>query len=229
MASLFDARFTLVDIGAAGGAHPRWGAFGNIEIVGFEPFEAEFRKLKNSKNRRWLNIGLHQDPGTYPLHITRYPTNVSLLEPNRDVLSNLQFPIEDFDVLRSVPIPCDSLDNVCREHGLRPHALKIDTQGSELFILRGARRTLETSVFSVEVEVEFIPAYKNQPLFHEVHDFLTSTGFLLMDLGNRLHVKGRQAEGLGGPKSHWVTADALYFKALGPLERSLSSKDASLE
>ncbi|MBS0338828.1 MAG: FkbM family methyltransferase, partial [Proteobacteria bacterium] len=55
--------------------------------------------------------------------------------------------------------------------------LKLDVQGAELMVLQGAERTLE-DVVMVQVEVEFVELYENQPLFADVDRYLRSRGFM---------------------------------------------------
>lgn len=55
--------------------------------------------------------------------------------------------------------------------------LKLDVQGGEADVLRGAERVLEETVV-VHTEVEFVPLYRSQPLFAEIDQLLRSPGFL---------------------------------------------------
>lgn len=56
--------------------------------------------------------------------------------------------------------------------------LKIDTQGSGLDVLKGGMRVFR-GVIAVKCEVEFIPFYKNQPLFPEIVSWMDKHGFTL--------------------------------------------------
>ena len=49
--------------------------------------------------------------------------------------------------------------------------IKIDVQGAELDIFKGAKEHL-AQVLTIVSEVEFVPIYKNQPLFGDVYSFL---------------------------------------------------------
>ena len=49
--------------------------------------------------------------------------------------------------------------------------LKIDVQGGELDVLKGAQRVLK-DVIAVHCEVEFAPVYRDQPLFAEIDTLL---------------------------------------------------------
>lgn len=209
--------FTLVDIGAAGGAHKRWSCFSeSIRVVGFEPDEKEFVKLKNSDREMWFNIALSDTKGKRKLNITKSQTNTSFLMPNQELLKQLQWspgePVTDHDIIKEVEVECDTLDSVLNNQNVRPHYLKLDTQGSELDILKGADRVLREDLLIAEIEVEFAPIYKDQPLFADIDVFMRERGFILQDLGNFLYMKPRGLAGIGGAKGRIIAADALYIK-----------------
>jgi len=55
-----------------------------------------------------------------------------------------------------ITVPTTSVDAFCETHGVRPDVIKIDVEGEELEVLRGARRTL--SLPSVQAFLELHPA-----------------------------------------------------------------------
>ena len=57
-----------------------------------------------------------------------------------------------------------------------PVLLKLDVQGSELAILKGASRLLHITTY-VLAECSFVEFYEDQPLFPEVYRFLEDRGF----------------------------------------------------
>ena len=54
--------------------------------------------------------------------------------------------------------------------------LKIDTQGYELEILKGAEQTLKY-IEAIYAEVSLVELYKNQPLFDEIFKYIKKSGF----------------------------------------------------
>ena len=127
----------------------------------------------------------------------------------------------DFEIVKTLKIKCRKLDDVLDEKGLQLDAIKLDTQGSELFILQGAARYLQDCVFAVESEVEFIKLYEDQPLFRDVDFFMQSKGFQLIDCGNLTYIKGANTAGIGGEKGQLTSADALYFKSVQSVKQTL--------
>jgi len=63
-----------------------------------------------------------------------------------------------------------------------PDLLKLDVQGYELEILKGAERAL-ASAETVLMEVNFIDIHSGAPLFHEVVQFMAEHEFRLYDIG----------------------------------------------
>ena len=89
--------------------------------------------------------------------------------------------------------------------------LKIDVQGYELSVLKGAKNSLK-DVIGIEVEVEFAKIYKDQPCFTSIHEFLESQGFTLFDL-RRTYWNRDAGESCKLPlKGQLIFGDALYFR-----------------
>jgi FkbM family methyltransferase len=63
----------------------------------------------------------------------------------------------------------------------KPDFIKIDTQGFELEILKGAMKTLQ-SAKAVLLEVSFLPIYKGAPLAAEVISFMEKNNFVVYDI-----------------------------------------------
>lgn len=83
--------------------------------------------------------------------------------------------------------------------------LKIDTQGNELSVLKGAARSLR-SVRLLWIEVSFHSLYEGDALFPEVHGFLSAAGFRFYSLHEVFRNANREL----------VQADALFLGPLAP-------------
>jgi FkbM family methyltransferase len=64
----------------------------------------------------------------------------------------------DADAPYATPIPGVSIDDVCREQGVLPDVIKIDVEGAELAVLRGARDTITAAGHRLTLFVEMHPA-----------------------------------------------------------------------
>lgn len=213
----------VVDVGARDGFHPsllEWAPL--VHLVGFEPDVEAWRRLQGQatdplpfRSIRYLPWALSDTDGTRTLHVCRSRAVSSLCRPNRTFLD--QFPnAERFDVVQTCEIPVRSLNSLVRDTDavMPPYIglIKVDTQGSELDVLRGASGLLNEQVVGVEVEVEFSPMYEAQPLFRDVDTYLAGLGFSLFKL-HRLHwVRTSEEMVAEANAGQLVFADAVYLK-----------------
>lgn len=107
-------------------------------------------------------------------------------------------------------VPMRRLDDLVEERGLPlPVLMKMDTQGGELRILRGAERSLERCellLLETWLERQYGP---ETPLLTELAEWLAPRGFVLFDLGHRFW----------DPKTHRLYAIDAYFARPSLLER----------
>ena len=85
--------------------------------------------------------------------------------------------------------------------------LKIDVEGAEIAILKGAGNSLRNTL-AIELEVWFNPVQQGAPSFAEIDPLLRVAGFQLFDLAKSNFFQ-RDAR---WPKGQLVAGDALYFK-----------------
>jgi hypothetical protein len=92
--------------------------------------------------------------------------------------------------------------------------LKIDVQGGELGVIKGAERHLKNAVM-VLTEVEFVEMYSGQPLFADIDAELRRQGFVIHMLGalqgrafKPISVNGNPERGL----NQLIWSDAVYVK-----------------
>jgi FkbM family methyltransferase len=206
--------FVVVDVGASGGMSGKWSSMEvPLRYVGFEPDEDEYKKLvarADPTRETYLNMGIAGEEGNVDFHVTRMQACSSLLAPNREFVA--PFRHDDFEVVNTIRIAVDTLDHQLENARIpRVDFLKLDTQGSELDILRSASHTLD-GVFGLDVEVEFQPLYRGQPLFGEVNEFLRSRGFECFDLFPR-YWKRAAGRRYGSHKGQIIFAEALYLRS----------------
>lgn len=213
----------LVDVGARWGISKHWEKANNyLKVIGFEPDEKEFNLLQEAhdKNRLYLNTALYKEKKELELFITRMPGSSSIFKIKESV--RRKFPeSERWDVIKTIKIMADTLDNQLAISKIDDvDFIKIDTQGSELFILEGASDTLNLKAVGVEVEVEFFQLYEDQPLFADVDVFLRNQGYELFDI-SRNYYKRKIGVYKGKNNGQIVWADALYFKSLDSFRSEL--------
>ncbi|HKA93980.1 MAG TPA: FkbM family methyltransferase [Acidimicrobiia bacterium] len=197
LARLLEEPIVVADVGCRWGFADTWEQLGDrCHAIGFEPDEAECEQLRRRyRDRPWVEIVAHAlgaEAGPATLHITREPACSSLYEPMDEVVD--RHPrLEVQRLAERQQIDLVTLDDWCERRGVdRIDLIKLDTQGSELDVLRGAARTLDR-VVAVQTEVEFNRMYEAQPLFGELDRFLRDRGFMLWQLENLSHHRQRGA------------------------------------
>ncbi len=200
----------FVDGGARNGTRELRGIAGRVEVYGFEPSLEEFQKLKPGPYYKVVNFqkALGEKAGLADLYISRRPGATSTLRPNEELLA--EFRKDNWSEMAEIVeeawvdvVTLRSLDLPYIDY------LKLDTQGNELGILRGA--DLE-KVGVIKTEVEMIRIYKDQSLIGEVCNYLDLNGFELVDIDftepcRRFHVNP-DLEG----KYRLVWADAVFYR-----------------
>lgn len=176
----FKTKIDIVDIGAnpIDGEAPYKGLLdkGLARVTGFEPNPEALARLNASKtkNETYLPDAVF-DGSMQELKLCKTPGMTSLLEPNTELLSYFHGFPEWGTVIGRQMVQTVRLDDVRRIKNI--DFLKIDIQGGELEVLRNGKNRLDDCVV-IQTEVEFLPMYKEQPLFSEVEQFLRSRGFL---------------------------------------------------
>ncbi len=206
----------LVDVGASGGIQEKWKSLSRfLRVIGFEPDERSARELRAHSETAvattFLSVGLYNKKARIPLYLTRSKTDSSLLQPN--VVFLKKFPhLNRLEIVGRDLMNVDTLDSQLNTQKITDiDFMKVDTQGTELYILEGATDTLRRAMFGVEVEVEFSPVYLNQPLFADVDVFMRNHGFQLFDLAPCFW-KRKIGKDLGGERGQIIFANALYLK-----------------
>lgn len=207
--------FILIDVGASGGVPRVWlQAKKALKVIGFEPDSKAFEEFKKGKDssQKFINVALHSLDTNITLYKTRKQECTSVFMPNYPFLK--QFPdVKRYEVIDSSKVNARQLSRefLVKEGISDVDFLKVDTQGSELYVLRGATELIDSFIFGINIEVEFAPLYQDQPLFNDVDTFLRSHGFQIFDI-RRYYWKRNPGLHVGNAKGQLVFADALYFK-----------------
>lgn len=185
----------VLDVGCRWGFAERFlseQCFPFFKIFGFDPDEAECARLQASYSHlpdgyvTCVPVAVAGNPGQRNLYLTKEPA-CSSLHPPVQYLAEKYPALDCISLQKIVTAHVTTLDLWAREENLRTiDYIKIDTQGSELEILKGGNSLIETTR-CIDIEVEFNPIYEGQTLFGETDMYLRSKGFVLWRLSNLVH------------------------------------------
>ncbi len=189
--------------------------FPNSEIIGFE-VDKNICKKMNSVSKigvKYFPFAIGKKKEIRKFYETNHPMCSSLYKPNHNLLS-LYNNMEISFLKEESEIETIDLDTFVSENKIgNVDFLKIDVQGAELDIFKGATKTLKNSLFIIS-EVEFLKIYENQPLFGDVSNFLSDNDFMFHKF---LGMGGRSLKPLilnnnkNFPSQH-LWSDAIFIK-----------------
>ena len=144
----------------------------------FEPRKDQnLSRISKNDNVNVYPYALSDYTGTGTINLTKKKSCSSFLEPNIELLKKIQKSNWDrFEVEGILEVAIERLDNILDSDTVIDKLI-LDTQGSELQILKGAGKLLHNTKVIV-CEVEFVELYKGQPLFEDVKKYLTQYGFV---------------------------------------------------
>jgi len=186
---LADLELTCLDIGARGGfTNDLLPLASAVHAVGFEPDGSECRRLNDAaaqgqhpwRSLRFIPSALGRNQGTQQLHLYRRRGCSSLYEADRQVAA--RFGRDGwFDLDATLDVQTVPTDEAAARFNFTDACfMKVDVQGAELDILASADHLLADSLLAIRTEVEFIPIYRDQPLFSDVDQHLRRRGFIPM-------------------------------------------------
>ncbi|WP_333877149.1 FkbM family methyltransferase [Flavobacterium sp.] len=165
------------------------------DMVGFEPNPIELDRLRNKNQQHPFqslqleSSCLSDSNGEVDFYITKHASMSSLLPSDaqnyRKHFGTYQQFVQWQDNIaldKIVRVPSITLDDYLKDFTANVDYLKIDTQGSELQVLKGAEKWLNDKRINVlKIEVSTVAVYQNQVLFSDIDVFLRSKGYVLVD------------------------------------------------
>jgi FkbM family methyltransferase len=153
------------------------------QILSFEPVRASFDALTRARglDRGWRghNVALGAEDGELEMNIYRGSVFNSFLKPTDEGTARFR---GDTEVVRVEKVPVRRLESVIDEVlAERPEArlfLKVDTQGYDLQVVRGAGRRLD-KIRALQTELAARSTYAGMPSLPEALRELNALGFEL--------------------------------------------------
>lgn len=151
------------------------------QIISFEPVKGFVSQLmlKAQDDNAWQvhDCALGSAPGEATINVTKVPGLTSFLAPKVDVLPGLW---KEDSVTHTEIVPIRTLDDVLSEGGIncekRHTYLKLDTQGFDLEVLKGAAKSIE-HIIALQTEASIKPIYEGMPSYRNALDSLAEIGF----------------------------------------------------
>lgn len=157
--------------------------FGDASVHAFEPLSVHIDKFKDN-TKALADVHIHpfclgSENATAVINISSYSDSSSIL--NATPLEFEQFGIKKSD---EEEVQVKRLDSLIANNELPvPDVMKLDVQGFELEILKGAGDYL-TKMSYLIVEVSFKEYYYGQPLFLDIANYLAAHQFNIYAFGH---------------------------------------------
>lgn len=218
---------TLLDVGAANGVYDRWTAFQkHINYFAVEPDQRSSESLLSSdsdspyNSQTLIKRALWHTKGEVTLNLCRKPMASSMYTPNREFFNIFQDP-ERNDIVDKVKIECETLDEIAKQANKTFDVIKLDVQGAELDVLKGATASLPSAI-AIDIEVELCELYLGQPLFDQIFNFLRNSGLEFIDFTFLYRWSPDQYNGIGQA----TFGDALFM--LAPEKVAVSGSETAI-
>ncbi len=175
--------FAIIDIGAFDGEVSLKLAkeFPKCKVLAFEPnpamFETASQNVKGKPNITLKNVAISDVNGTTTFNITANKVSSSLNPINSGGLTESQRG--ELSVEKQVTVQTQTLDSLNIVHPIL--LVKIDTQGHEMAVLKGATNTLQKTLY-VLAEMNNHAIYGKSSKYYEVDQWLREHGFTLEDI-----------------------------------------------
>lgn len=191
---------TILDCGANAGQY-----VDDLKTAGWKGKVYSFEPLSDAYEKLRARAEASEEWGTFHFALGERNEESTIRIAGNSYSSSLLEFSNDFKELRPDASPVGTetvtirrLDDVVKEEGLEfdgPVMLKLDVQGFELSVLRGALETLPR-VSMLQCELALIPSYEGGATFVEVREFLRERGFVLAHLidGHANHETGELRE-----------------------------------
>ena len=187
----------LFDVGANAGQTRNWFRhhLPKATIYSFEPVQSTFQQLKenagNDPNCILVNQALGDEAGAKTIRL--YEGDMTVLNSLRDDVMN------NNEGAREETISINTLDAYCKANNINKiDLLKIDTEGFEINVLKGASEMLQSGKISfVYCEVGFQNTNKRNTYLSELTEYLADKKYYFFGLYQVDYHDWKRGNGLG--------------------------------
>ena len=172
--------FIFLDIGAAEGIPKRWKLVEDlINKILIEPHPESAKELKDLGYDVIDRVLYSKKDIDLKFNHAKKEMCSSFLEPNLDHLDKF-INSERFHIIKQSNFVTSTLDDELNKIHKKPSFIKIDTEGTEIEILKGSSECLN-SILGIEIESSFFQLRKKQPLISDILSFLSTSELEFID------------------------------------------------
>ena len=181
---------TVIDIGSNKGQFILLveKMFNNVKILSFEPIKEVYLKQKKffskNKNIDIFNFGLGAKKKDVILNISKKNDSSSILK--------IKYPNQlskKFEIIENRKISIKTLDEILSTFNLKKNILiKLDVQGYELEVLRGANEILSRIKYII-IEIAENQFYKDQETNNSIINYLNQKNFEILKSCNHFKIE----------------------------------------
>jgi FkbM family methyltransferase len=191
-----DTGYSIVDVGGSEGLTATMfaGNLKNNKVYVFEPIKQNYLKILE-KSKRFSNIvpvnkALGNESGKTTINIASRVSSSSIFSlnsnPESEIFSEILKKVSAEEIIISrleSEIPSDEKISI----------LKIDVQGYELEVLKGAGNRISETAFVI-LEMNNHEGYKGSPKYFELDAYLRNAGLILIDIFPSTHDNSKLVE-----------------------------------
>ena len=187
-----DSTLSVVDVGGHRG-ETLAALAKNVELFDYQVFEPNPKSYKVlceyasqfesvDKKIRVHNTAVGAEEGFIEFHMTQASAVAGVLKPVEGLTQRV--PGGDHEIAQSIDCQLCRIDSLKEvEQGNIIDLLKIDTEGFDLEVMKGAKKALETGQFkAVLSEAFFVPYREGQAYFWDLASYMQSVGYHFVNL-----------------------------------------------
>ncbi|TNE78345.1 MAG: FkbM family methyltransferase [Bacteroidetes bacterium] len=156
----------------------------HAQVELFEPISSNFKIIKDqfggNKGIKLNQLALGHEEGETTIHIADRVTSSSLLELNPEAHEKGSYLADALKPVREESIQVKRVESFIKQYE-KIHLMKLDVQGFELNVLKGAGEELKKVKYII-MEVSNHDGYSGAPLYHEIDAWMRENNFELADL-----------------------------------------------
>ncbi len=166
---------TIIDVSVSNGTISLYEKFPNSTHLLIEPLSEYEQIIKNicqKYNASYIIAAAGSNSGKIKINV------------HPDLSSSSIYKEKESNFINSTSreVTQIRIDDVCEDKGLKgPYLIKVDVQGAELDVLKGATNIIN-NVEVVILEVSLFKLYQGGPQFYDVIEYMYKKGFVVYDI-----------------------------------------------